>query len=219
MNQLIPSRGQLPEFYRSAQAALAQCAKVDECKTWADKAEAIASYARMAGDKKLMQCALRIKARATKRCGVLLLEFDAKQGLKRAGTNPLSPRDRAAKEAGLSKGQRKQAQRVAAYSEADPNGYEQAIESDNPATITELARRGTRKKPKTLFDLGGRSVKDFQAATALMGALGFLHRYTKEPPNRAAAIRGLSKKEHTVTLKEAKHCAAFLASLIKELSK
>jgi hypothetical protein len=33
-----------------AKAALAVCARIDECKDWADKAEAMASYARQSGD-------------------------------------------------------------------------------------------------------------------------------------------------------------------------
>ena len=61
-----------PNRSQSARLAIAQCAKVDECKTWADRAEAIASYARQAADETLLKHATRIKARAIQRCGELL---------------------------------------------------------------------------------------------------------------------------------------------------
>src|SRR5262245_38639552 len=41
---------QLPAAYEAAKDALAKCDQVDECKDWADKAAAIASYARQAHD-------------------------------------------------------------------------------------------------------------------------------------------------------------------------
>jgi len=36
----------LPVVYEEAKRALAECSRLDECQQWADKAEAIASYAR-----------------------------------------------------------------------------------------------------------------------------------------------------------------------------
>jgi hypothetical protein len=36
--------------YERAKAALAQCASIDECQKWANKAEALASYAKQAHD-------------------------------------------------------------------------------------------------------------------------------------------------------------------------
>ncbi len=58
--------------------ALASCERIDECKTWANKAEALASYAKMADDDSLRLLADRIQARAVRRMGELLKEFDGR---------------------------------------------------------------------------------------------------------------------------------------------
>ena len=51
----LPSiaNAQLPEKYEAAKTALAECARIDECKDWADKAHAMASYAKQADDDSL----------------------------------------------------------------------------------------------------------------------------------------------------------------------
>ena len=49
----------LPQTYELAKVALANCNKVDECKSWSDKAAAIAAYARMADDSTLHDFATR----------------------------------------------------------------------------------------------------------------------------------------------------------------
>lgn len=41
------SGASLPQTYENAKTALAECASIDECKDWSDKASALASYARM----------------------------------------------------------------------------------------------------------------------------------------------------------------------------
>ncbi len=208
----------LPDSYAAARAAIAKCAKVDECKSWADKAEAIASYARQADDETLMKNAMRIKARAIQRCGVLLRQFEAKSGDRRGGGSPaVSARNKAAQDAGLSRDQRKQAQRVAAYSEADPHGFDQAVEGDDPATITELAARGTRKKKPSLAHLGGRDPEDFKAATQWLGLVDQLDRDISKLPPIAIALRGLNKREKTEMRKKLRRCAQFCTSLMKEL--
>ena len=59
----------LPEVYEAAKVALAHCASLDECQSWANKAEALASYARQANDSTLRKQADRIQARAIRREG------------------------------------------------------------------------------------------------------------------------------------------------------
>jgi hypothetical protein len=95
-------RAQLPQSYERAKAALAESLRVDECREWVNKAEALASYAKQARDETLLHYARRIKARAVRRVGELLLEFDARKG-KNDTTFVLAPRSRtqAAAHAGL----------------------------------------------------------------------------------------------------------------------
>lgn len=69
----------LPKNYQYAKAALAACADVDECKSWADKAAAIASYARQSDDQELSYLADRIRARAFRRMSEIIEEIQKEQ--------------------------------------------------------------------------------------------------------------------------------------------
>jgi hypothetical protein len=62
----------LPERYEAAKWAIAECERVDECADWADKAAAIASYARQADDRELENCAQRIRDSALRRAAAHL---------------------------------------------------------------------------------------------------------------------------------------------------
>jgi hypothetical protein len=138
----------LPALYEEARAALSRCASIDECQEWANKAEAIASYAKQARDSSLRDYADRIKARAVRRSGELLTEFDARG--KREGDH-LS-RTEAAAQAGLSEHQRKQAVRVANITARQ---FEEAVEGDNPPTVTSLAKWGRKpRSPEVRLSLG-----------------------------------------------------------------
>jgi DNA primase len=126
----------LPDGYESAKAALARCFAIDECKEWADKAQALASYAKQAKDDSLRKDADRIQARAVRRCGELLKQIkpaknqhDVKQRA-RAGAGP--SRKRAAQKAGLSERQQKTALRVA---DVPTEEFERAVESEDPPTV------------------------------------------------------------------------------------
>ena len=68
----------LPVIYERAKKALAECSRIDECIDWRDKAEALRSYARQAEDKELELLAKRVKIRAIRRTGELLLQFDGR---------------------------------------------------------------------------------------------------------------------------------------------
>src|SRR6516165_5724503 len=72
----------LPSTYESAKTALAECHRIDECKDWADRAEALASYARQAKDDELRRMADRIQARAIHRAGELLKEIPPAPGVR-----------------------------------------------------------------------------------------------------------------------------------------
>jgi hypothetical protein len=142
------ARAPLPANYEAARAALAACDDIDECKDWADKAAALASYGRQAKDQDLFRKAHRIQARAVRRIGELikLIPKASPPGVKdKGGHPPLSPRESARQEAGLSEAQVKTAQRVSNVPRED---FERQIESANPPTVTELARQGTTPRPQ-----------------------------------------------------------------------
>lgn len=148
-NHLLPTTHQasLPAKYEAAKIALAECGNVDECKDWADKSAALASYARQSQDDEMEKTAMRIRARAVRRCGELLKEIESNPG-KRTDIEPRgseAPRSKAANEAGLSKDQAKDAIRVA---NIPTESFEQQVESDEPPTITALAEQGKRPLPE-----------------------------------------------------------------------
>jgi hypothetical protein len=146
----LPSieHARLPTAYEKAKLALANCADIDECKDWADKAAAMASYAKQGDDEELLNYCKRIKARAIRRIGELYNEIEPAKNQHDAaqraedGTVP-SSRTAVADAAGLSERQRKTAARVANVPAAE---FEAAVESDSPPTIGELAERGIQKK-------------------------------------------------------------------------
>jgi hypothetical protein len=115
----------LPERYEAAKTALANCTKIDECKDWADKAAALASYAHQSKARELENNCRRIRARATRHLGELLREIEPSKGGRPKETpdggdpsldeseSPPHTRTKAATEAGPSERQRKTALRVA----------------------------------------------------------------------------------------------------------
>jgi len=66
-----------------SQLALAECSRIDECATWVKKPEALASYARQAGDESLRRLADRIQARALNRAEELLRQMAPSEVLRR----------------------------------------------------------------------------------------------------------------------------------------
>jgi hypothetical protein len=86
--------------------------------------------------------ARRIQARAYERCGELLKQIEPAHGANqniREGDLPNVTRESAATEAGLTEHERKTALRIASVPK---NEREELVESDDPPTITELAKRG-----------------------------------------------------------------------------
>jgi len=142
-----PESAPLPAKYEAARLAIAECERIDECKTWADKAAALASYAKQAKDDSLRQMAVRIQARAERRAGELLRQINpghgARDGKRRDGTVPPLTRGQAAKDAGLSERQRKTALRIANIPISE---FERQIESERPPTVSHLAAQGVISK-------------------------------------------------------------------------
>jgi hypothetical protein len=158
----------LPEAYETARRALAECSRVDECQQWADKAEAMASYAKQSKDQALREMADRIQARAIRRCGELLRQIEPQRGGDRKSMGRERPIDRssAATDAGLSERQRKTALRVANVPE---DKFEAAVESAHPPTVTALAKQGQATKP--ILNLGGAKPANFAHATQALAQL------------------------------------------------
>jgi hypothetical protein len=170
---LLPSVGNasLPAKYTAAKLALNECQQIDECKDWADKSAALASYAKQSGDKTLENTAMRIRARAVRRCGELLKEVEkangANQNISRGAPTKVQTRMGAAERAGMSKDQAVTAIRVANLPD---DSFEDQIESDEPPTITALAEQG--RKPANhvpQYEKLGMTRQQFQAGMYFRG--------------------------------------------------
>lgn len=182
----------LPVVYENAKSALAECARIDECQEWADKAEAMASYAKQAKDDSLRKMADRIQARAIRRCQELLKNYRSGHGGDRksdqvVGADNLKTQRQAALDAGMSDRQYRTALAVGLIPEDE---FERMVESETPPTVTELAELGK----KNLVDLGSASHREFKAATA---ALGILRRFADfaEATDPEVAARGMNEQE------------------------
>lgn len=130
----------LPASYMNARNALATCERVDECQNWANKAAAIASYAKQSKDDELIIMAQRIQARAIRRCGELLGQIPSAKGARSPELRAVS-RTAVARSAGLSEFQQATALQVAAA----PN-FDEQVESDKPPTVAQLALQGRRSR-------------------------------------------------------------------------
>ena len=142
------SNAPLPRTYEAAKVALANCTNIDECKDWADKAQAMASYARQANDDSLHQYATRIQQRAVRRCGELLKQFDARGDNNRkietdATDSFYLPPSQAqvARSAGLSERQQVTAVRVANIPREE---FDAVVDGPEPTTVSKLAEMGKR---------------------------------------------------------------------------
>lgn len=157
----------LPQSYEAARQALSNCASIDECQSWADKAAALASYAKQAKDEELMKMAVRIRDRAIRRAGELLKQIEPQPG-KRTDVEPSGgapTRSQAAHDAGMSRDQMHTALRVA---NVPADQFDAQVDSDNPPTVTALAEQG--KKPSPVIDLKGRDPSEFNRAMHFVGA-------------------------------------------------
>jgi hypothetical protein len=173
MNQHLQNvsiaNARLPQAYEAAKQALTNCASVDECKDWADKAAALASYAKQANDEDLMKQATRIRDRAIRRMGEVLKQFDARPTnaeKQSEGDHTLISQRQAAEQAGITKHQQVQAVRVANVPQDD---FERQVESEKPPTISQLAMQGI--KPRPLVDLKGRDPNEFNRALHYIGLI------------------------------------------------
>jgi hypothetical protein len=184
-HSLLPSvaKATLPERYEAAKAAISECSRVDECKDWGDKAAALASYAKQSGDKTMEETAMRIRARAIKRCGELLKEVEKASGgqpYQKGSTSRGAPTSRrsVAEQAGMSKDQAVTAIRVA---NVPKESFEKQVEGDNPPSITALAEQGKAKsKAVPHYEQRGMTKEAFQAGMYFRPHLVRMAGYTKD---------------------------------------
>lgn len=164
-----PVNARLPQTYQSAKNALSECIALDECKSWADKAAALASYAKQANDDELMKMATRIRDRAIRRAGELLQQIEPAKGGDRKSTayqtegdHSLITRQSAAREAGMSQHQQVQAVRIANIPREE---FDRQVDSPKPPTLSQLAQQGIqRQQPRPIIDLEGRDPAAFNRA-------------------------------------------------------
>ena len=210
---------QLPQTYEAARQALVQCDQIDECKDWADKAAALASYAKQADDPTLMEMAIRIQTRATRRVGQLLeqipkgsgrpekikaggdlnLSNGGDQNIKDGGGPNVLSRKEASSQAGLSERQAKAALRVARVPQEE---FDAQVEGSNPPTVTKLAEQGTQKR--NIVNLGDRTEAQYNSA---------LH-FTAELKEAFEMLRDLklSAIPH-LTHRQARDCIKYLSGI------
>ena len=190
----------LPQIYEEAKKAIAECARLDECAGWADKAAAIASYARQADDFELEAWARRIRDRAARRCGELLRAFDARGGDRSKNVTALNftPRSRrmVAHEAGLSEHKARTAVNIAAIPEAE---FEAAVESKRPPGTTLLSQWNKQYPRERVRSVTASSLAEISksvfAGRALEGMLEFEKSVTECGLDPVLEIlRGHSKK-------------------------
>jgi len=165
ITSIATSAARIPQTYANAKAALYTCASIDECQEWADKAAALASYAKQAEDEELMKMAIRIRDRAIRRAGELLKQIEPQRGANQniSGGDPTKvlTRKDAATDAGMSRDQMHTALRVANIPADD---FERQVESRNPPTVTALAKQGIKPAPRPVIDLQGRDPEEFNRA-------------------------------------------------------
>jgi hypothetical protein len=171
----VVSMARLPQTYVKAKTALAACDRMDECKDWADKAEAMASYARQSGDTELRKMADRIQARAIDRCGQLIKQIPAEPGKRTDKGEPqlpwqprLSDRDVARIAACMS---RHQAKTAVAVNNVPRARFEREVESEKPPSVKKLAAMGRKAREAPKPEARPATVEEKAAATKLRKAV------------------------------------------------
>ena len=131
---------------------------------------------------------------------------------KNDGGGTFQSKKQAAIEAGMSERQRNTAQRVANI----PNDeFEELVESDNPPTVTELAKKGTQQR-KPVTNLEGRDPQDFSASTKAQGLLREAAK-AADTLDPETIVRGALPNEHAAIRKHIQAIDAWLDKIIVRL--
>jgi hypothetical protein len=206
MNDLVIRDDQLPTNYIAAKTAIAECARVDECKEWRDKALALAAYYRMSEDRTMYDAANRIGARAMRRAGELALQIEEDKGgrvgrIIASGGAPTSNLGRFATtaEAGFSKDQTVTAIKLARMPKEE---FERRVEATPAPTITDL--------------IGDRKPADFVAATHFIYKIPAMEEVCAKA-NFLQVNDGISDKERRELIEHTKNLIARLNQLLNVL--
>jgi len=140
--------------YDAAVLALAECKRVDEVKTWSDKAAAMQAYGRMAKNKDLEVDAAEIRLRAERRLGELIAAQKAGLGLNRGtrlgGSSKEPPDDRPKlSDAGIDKKLSSRAQKLAAVPrdefESEVGQWRERVSAEGARVSAKLQASGARR--------------------------------------------------------------------------
>lgn len=154
-----------PVLYQKAKEALSECARIDECKEWSSKAEALGSYAKQVNDDELEKYARRIKFRALKRCQELLESYKTYKSVNLGTAGRLSTSRKAtALNSGLSLYEYKATQGIGQLCDED---FEFLVESSNPPKIIEFVQPEKNLPGKAIpkWKKLGMTEEDYESAT------------------------------------------------------
>jgi hypothetical protein len=201
--ELAARKANFPATYEAARRALEECVKIDECKSWSNRAVALATYAKMARDKGLLRLTKQVYALAARRMGELLAEIEPNPGGQPAHSTKTAivpSRKQAATDAGLSERQAKTVLRVANVPEEE---FKRQVESENPPSVTALAAQGTVHRGPVANDDSARLMR---LVDRLLEALSQIE--------ITPAIAGIPQKERARFLENAEQCARILNAIV-----
>jgi len=146
IERVVKEHGSRLAHYSAARKEIQVCAKVDEVKKIMGKAAALRAYAAQAQDVEIEKFAKRIRLRAERRAGELLVEMKAsgtraKKGQPRKSNithdDITSKASKTLDELGVTPNQSSQWQKIAEVPEAK---FEKIVESDNPSRAAVLSK-------------------------------------------------------------------------------
>lgn len=175
----------MPVNYEAARKAIALCVEIDECKDWADKAAAIASYAKQSRDATMRDAATRIQLRAEERLGELLASIPKGTAIFSHEKNKMVPNYNGkwatARRAGVTNAQYYRATHIAAVPKKK---RDKAIEASPPIRPHVLAAMSVKLAP----DTSGRKSEPSYAHVHAGGEVGRLIRYGHLHPARQSGV-------------------------------
>jgi hypothetical protein len=170
-----PEQGHLIR-YEDARKALAACVRVDEVKLIRDRAMALKLYAQQRNDPRLLNDAIRIRMRAERRAGELLIEMKANgqrdngKGNHKAKSQAVTPLPKLA-DLGVTKMQASRWMRNAKSPEAEFKRQEEAATKSAIEVINYRTKH--RKNPSQSASIRSR----WSLVTATIGALARVATY------------------------------------------